>query len=125
MPRWLSRLSHAWAQRRLFARLARQRKQRREVTRLELAYRLDQAERMSKAYVEAWGKERDRLIRQLDVLRARQAELDEILRTIRTGVQVLAVEDAAARAREAAVSGFWDLPEAPRDLTERSDWGRL
>lgn len=89
----------------------RRRAQRRDlrVRMLQVMIRLDEA----RCYVDrdrrAERAERDRLVRQLDAARARQAELEELLRTYMVGQTLIDAEAAAGRAREALVSGFGDL----------------
>lgn len=87
--------------------LARLRAQRRDLrARLFRAWaRLDELQRIHAAY----SRELVRRDRQLVELRARIGELEDLLRAIRPGVQVLAAEEAAHRAREAAASGFGGL----------------
>ena len=57
-------------------------------------------------------RERDRLIRQLDAARARQDELETLLRTYITGQALIdsqQITSAAQRARESLASGFGEL----------------
>ena len=54
-------------------------------------------------------RERDRLIRQIDAARERQAELEDLLRAYLQGQALIDAEAAAQRAREALASGFGEL----------------
>lgn len=85
----------------------RRRAQSREASRLELQYRLDEARRAQTVDRQFWLRERDRLVRQLDELRRRLTYLEELMLRRRVDERAL---HAAGRAREAAASGFGELP---------------
>lgn len=99
---------------------ARRRAQRRSLhARLLRAWsRLDEL----RAYVDrdrrAEWRERDRMVRQVDELRARLAEFEGLLRAYLQGQALIEADrlaSAAARAREAAASGFGGL-DGPADV---------
>lgn len=87
-------------------------RQRRDVSRIELQFRAYQAERMAEHQAKARAREKAQSTRQLDAFRQRLEELEHHLRTIRPGLQLLAAEEAAARAREVAVSDWGDFDDA-------------
>ena len=89
----------------------RRRRQRRDVRgRLLRAWaRLDELRGYVSRDRAAERRERDRLIRQLDAARERQAELEDLLRAYLQGQALIDVEAAAQRAREALASGFGEL----------------
>lgn len=77
-----------------------------------------------RSYVErdrrAEWRERDRLVRQVDELRARLAEFEALLRAYLQGQALIEADrlaSAAARAREAAASGFGGLEADPNSGT--------
>lgn len=128
--RWAVRLAGpaAWAIGRIsqWRRQVRRRKQRRSLhARLLRAWvRVHEL----RSYVErdrrAEWRERDRLVRQVDELRARLAEFEGLLRAYLQGQALIEADrlaSAAARAREAAASGFGELEAqemAPRNPHE-------
>lgn len=106
---WWQRLQVRW-------RLAQQRRLRRRLraqhlsaSRLELQWRLYEAEHLAGAYLRAWLAERDRMAQQIDILRAQVARRDEVIRSIRIGLQAVAAGEAA--------SGFGGL-DAPAGAAE-------
>ena len=101
-----------WWQRLLsWDRERRRRRQRRDLRgRLLRAWaRLDELRSYVSRDRAAERRERDRLIRQLDAARERQAELEDLLRAYLQGQALIDVEAAAQRAREALASGFGEL----------------
>jgi len=101
-----------WWQRLLsWDRERRRRRQRRDVrVRLLRAWaRLDELRDYVSRDRAAERRERDRLIRQLDAARERQAELEDLLRAYLRGQAPIDAEAAAQRAREALTSGFGEI----------------
>lgn len=93
---WLQRLRVRW-------RLAQQRRLRRRLraqhlsaSRLELQWRLYEAEHLAGAYMRAWLDERDRMAQQIEILRAQVARRDEVIRSIRIGLQAVAAAEQYA-----------------------------
>lgn len=109
---WRARVSWRVSQRRRLRR--RLRAQYRAASRLELQWRLYEAERMTGHYMRAWVAERDRTAQQIAILQAQVARRDEVIRSIRIGLQSVAAGEAA--------SGFGGLdaqempPRNPHEL---------
>lgn len=97
-----------WQARRALRRLQRQR-QDINTRMLGLMARLDEARRYVSRDRAAERRERDRLIRQIDAARERQAELEDLLRAYLHGQALIDAEAAAAKAREALASGFGEI----------------
>lgn len=93
---WWQRLRVRWrlAQHRRLRR--RLRAQYRDASRLELQWRLYEAERLAGAYMAAWLAERDRMARDLEIRQAQVARRDELIRSIRIGLQAVAAGEAAS-----------------------------